>query len=226
MKKQLAFMIAPVIAVAISSSASADLIYDNDGPNGVNGYSNISTPGIERKIADDFTIAGGAGWIANQVQMSYIWTSGTFDHASEFLVEFFADDAGGGPGTLLSAQVSSSFTETATGDFYFNRPEVLMLVDIAEVGLDADTNYWVSIQPTGTENGFQMTSHADANIVGQEAYVNFEELGGTWLPGSNPEVFGVAADVSFQIFGYEVPAPGALALLGFAGLVGVRRRRN
>ena len=227
MKKQLAFLMVPAFAVAISSTASADLLYDNGDPDGTNGYSNILTAGLnlDRRVADDFNLGAGPGWLVDNVEMNYVWgTVGVPGTATDFLVQFFLDDVGGGPGTMVSSQVSNSFTATATGNVFFSRAEFIFSVDIAPVAIAANTNYYLSIQPNGDDNGFQLTAHVPLEN-GADTYVNYVDLtGGLWSSAENQ--FGTASDMVFRVNGEAVPAPGALALLGLAGLAGVRRRRR
>ncbi|MEE9130976.1 MAG: choice-of-anchor R domain-containing protein [Phycisphaerales bacterium] len=227
-KKQLAFVMAPAVAIALSSAASADLIYDNGGPDGVSGLSNIFGGGFgaDRQVADDFILPGGPGWIVENVEMNYIFGGGIWWGASDYRVTFYADDAGGGPGTIVSDQVSSSFTETPTGNTFFGRPEVISSIDIAPVSLAADTTYWMAIQPTATSNGFQLTSATGArNLNGDQVWVRYPKFGfPDYVPGN--VVFSEFHDVVFRLNGEAVPAPGALALLGFAGILGLRRRRR
>ena len=236
MNKQLACVMASILAGAFSSAVPAGFIYDNGDPDGSNGLSNIFDGGIgfDRRVADDFTVGGGPGWLVDNVEMNYLWnTIGRAEGfmlaggATNFRVTFYADDAGGGPGTIISDQVSSDFTETLTGNIFFDRPEVIFSVDINPIALAADTTYWVSIQPNGIENGFQLTSATGAgNLNGSEAYVRYADLGhSSFVPAS--DVFGEFYDVAFRLGTIlPIPAPGALALLGLAGLFGVRRRRR
>ena len=202
MKKQLALALASALAVGLSSAASADhLGFDNGPPDGVNGYSNILDGGfgLDRRVADDFNLGAGAGFIIDIVEMNIVWGDGGANHAVSFLVEFFKDDAGGGPGSLVSSQVSTDFTETATGNIFFSRPEQIHSVDISPVSLASNTNYWVSIQPLGNDNCFQLTTGNGATN-GDECYVNYVDLtGGLWVTGT--QQFGVASDVVFRVNG-------------------------
>ena len=227
MNKQFTFVTAPALAVALSSAASADLVYDNGGPDGVGGLSNIFDGGFDadRQVADDFILAGDPGWLIHNVEINYIWNTVGQGGASDFRVTFYADDAGGGPGTIVSDQVSTDFTETATGNVFFSRPEQIFSINIAPVALAADTTYWVASQPNGVENGFQLTANTN-NTNGSEVWVLYPDLTGPdWVPGSS--LFGgTMHDVTFRLNGEVVPAPGALALLGFASLVSIRRRRR
>lgn len=235
MNKQLALVMAPILAGASSSAAPADLIYDNGPPDGSNGLSNIFDGGIgaDRQVADDFRTPVGPGWIVDIVEMNYIWNTIGSAHgfmlasgATDFRVRFYKDDADGGPGQLISDQVSSDFTETPTGNTFFDRAEVIISVDIDGVSLQSNTTYWVSIQPNGIENGFQLTSAAGAgNLNGDQAWVRYLEFGTFWQPSST--VFGEFYDVAFRLDHTQIiPALGALGLLGFVGLVGARRGRR
>ncbi len=228
MKKRIAYVIASTLAIVVNSTVSADLIYDNGDADGSNALSNIfsDADGLDRQVADDFILAGGPGWTINNVEMNYIWGSGIWWGASDYRVTFYADDADGGPGTIISDQVSSDFTETLTGNIFFSSPEGISSINIVPVALAADTTYWVAIQPHGTSNGFQLTSAAGIdNINGNEAWVRYPDITGPDYVSSS-EFFYEFYDVAFRLRGDAVPTPGALAMLGFAGLFGIRRRRR
>jgi hypothetical protein len=230
MNEQLAFVMAPAVAVVLGSAASAGTIYDNGLPNGVTGLSMLFGGGFDasREVADDFVLKGGPGWLVDGMAISYIWDDGAgLGQFGDFLVEIYADDAGGGPGTVLSSQIVPLAGEFLTGDTYFGRPEIRVSVDIAPVALDADTTYWVALTPFAPQNGFVLTSHSEANgdIIGSGVYIRFPKFGfPDWAPGA--ELFGEGYDISFSLQGEVIPAPGTLALLGFAGLLGPRRRRR
>ena len=207
MNKQLANVMAAALAIALNSAVSADLIYDNGDPDGAGAFSNIFDGGFgaDRQVADDFILKGGPGWIVRTVEMNYIWDTIGQGGATGFRITFYADDAGGGPGTIISDQESSDFTETLTGNILWDRPEIIYSVDVAPIVLAADTTYWVAIQPNGIENGFQLSSHTGFDaIVGSELYVRFPDVGDPdYVPGSR--LFGEMYDVSFRLNGEAVP---------------------
>ena len=233
MKKQLAFVMAPALAVALGSAASADTIYDNGPPNGSSGLSSLFGGGFDasREIADDFVLKGGPGWLVDGMAISYIWADGAGinHHFKDFLVEIYADDAGGGPGTVISSQVVPVADEFLTGNEFFGRPEIRVSIKFAPVALAADTTYWIEMIPLDApQNGFVLTSgnnDPDDTIIGNPVWIRFPKFGfPDWAPGD--ELFGHGHDISFALQGEAIPAPGAMALLGFAGILGLRRRRR
>jgi hypothetical protein len=100
-----------------------------------------------------------------------------------------------------------------------------------EIQLFSNVNsddFW-SAQQTVTSSGGTLTFNAAD--FGAGAAANWTDLGGVWLYVSYDVPAGLSAgtnlgNVTLTDFSYNaVPAPGALALLGAAGIVGARRRR-
>ncbi len=86
----------------------------------------------------------------------------------------------------------------------------------------AGETYWVAIQPVFAFPPQWGISMSLDSIQGSESMSGFPLLATDyWTPGSI--TFGTPRDMAFRLYG--VPAPGALALLGLAGLAGTRRRR-
>jgi MYXO-CTERM domain-containing protein len=194
----------------------ADDLYDNGGPDGVNGYSNatVNVFGARRTILDDFVLAEDSTLM--DFHWEHIWN--TFPAGSGSGLELsFRSDAGGSPGAVVATAAISSYTEVGTGATYFSRPGAESWVEFDGIDLAAGT-YWFDATIVGPENNFWLTT----SVKNNECWVNYDDLGGL-QPGSS--VFGVASDVNFRITGRATPAPGALALLGLAGLAGSRRRR-
>ncbi len=233
MKRTFGFLMAAALAVGLGSAASAGTIYDNGGPDGHSGLSMLFDGGFDafREIADDFDLGGGAGhpgWLVDGFSLSYIWGDGAgLGLFGDFQVEIF-QDTGAGPGAVISSQIVPFSDEFLTGDTYFGRPEIRVSAKFAPVALAPDTTYWISMTPFAPQNGFVLTSHnqdVDNNVVGEGVYIRFPKFGfPDYAPGSG--LFGDDHDISFSLQGEAIPAPGVLALLGVAGLVGVRRRRR
>jgi MYXO-CTERM domain-containing protein len=195
--------------------ASADTLFDNGPPDGINGYSNATSGvfGFRRTVLDDFTVPDG-GWIIQDFHWNSVW--GTLPAGSGVGGELTLwSDAGGVPGAPMFDLAVNGYSEAGTGNTFFNRPEAEHWVTFEDVALGAGT-YWMEWTVVGPENNFALTSAPGGN----ECWVNYDDLGGLQ---SGTTIFGVAANMNFTLTG--IPAPGALALLGLAGLAGSRRRR-
>lgn len=94
-------------------------------------------------------------------------------------------------------------------------------------------NYWVyefdaAITPVAVDNGWiSIGSHnispGDDGFAWHFGLPGDGIIAGDFFDGDGYEQFRGAGDVAFAL--YEVPAPGALALVGLGGLVAARRRR-
>jgi hypothetical protein len=226
MKTALAF----VAALGLAPMALGDLLYDNGGPDGTNGVSNfqgtLSGTPYDRMIADDFVLVQYS--LLQGATMSGVWYGGGgLGQTASFRVGIMVDTGSGpdpNPGSWIYDGVVPLVNEVLTGAYYFSRPEVQYTMDLPDIAVNGGETYWVTIQPQGTlDNFFQLTSAAgQGNIIGSQIYVSYPDLGSPmWTPGY-PAQFADYYDVTFQLYG--VPAPGALALLGLAGLLGRRRR--
>ncbi len=204
--------------LAFASSASAqDLLWDNM-PFGGDGSLSSSQLDLvypfDSQVADDFV----GGFTVNHIKwMGGFWNGSPVD-IPDWNIIFYADAGGvptGGPtdptGTALYHYVISGGDVDIVdhGDFTYDYS-----VALPDTAFAAET-FWVAIQPVfgfppqwGIEGAFDSQQ-------GALMHQGFPLLGTDyWSP--------LATDMAFQLYG--VPAPGALALLGLAGLVGRRRR--
>ena len=211
-----------VLSVASVASAQ-DLLWDNMpyGPAGgfMASQLDLVYP-FDSQLADDFV----GGFTVNHIE----WNGGFFNGSPvdipDWNIIFYADAGGkptGGPtdptGTALFHYVISGgavdIVAEADASYTYN-------VDIPDTVFGGDT-YWVAIQPVFAFPPQWGTSIALDSFQGGEVQFGFPLLGyDYWTDGTT--VFGDPRDMAFRLYG--VPAPGALALLGLAGLAGRRRR--
>jgi len=168
--------------------------------------------------ADNFTL--GAGSLVGGVT----WWGGSENYVWSDLSNFvgwevtFYEDAGGLPGNVL---YSEYFDKAATnpmdtgylgwqGSIVYSHEVSLS----SEVSLSGGTQYWISIgvdPASDALDGWWWQKSEPVDSFGGEFYY----LDGFWTQSEGHDVtFGLIA----------VPAPGALALLGAAGLMRRRRR--
>ena len=172
MKKQFMLSTAAVAAVALGSTAMADVVVDFnvDGPGG----SGVS-----------YTVGGAAGMVAIDVDFT---NAGGWTWAGDLLIAFIDSDGNG----VEYGGYDGTFGYSSIGDFGSSW-------DSSESG-----NWTGSIDLTGT--GLSDV----ASVIMGDGYTNGESTD-NWT--------------GMLIFGDAVPAPGALALLGLAGIASRRRRK-
>jgi hypothetical protein len=208
-------LVACALMVA-AAPASADVLYDNFGP------------GDTYDLEQGWTLSYGGplGGDAFEDAVAFTVTGGdyTFDSA-EFAVSLIFgpdlvyanlhEDAAGVPGAILD---STTATGTAT-------PLVHGLPMVANFGgdfvLQNGQTYWLALRTEETDAHLSWAQ----NIVGDFGLRAWQVNNGPWnpvmgMPGTDSER-GV-----FRINATLVPAPGALALLGVAGVGLARRRRG
>ena len=204
----------------LSGTAMADTLYDNGGPNGVNGYSNGTAgvfSGSYRHLFDDFVLSEDS--TLQDFHWSSVWgTPGIPLPAGSSMELSFRSDAGGMPGVPVASASITGYSEVGTGEIYFSRERADHWVTFEDIDLSAGT-YWFEANVVGPENNFWLT----ADQQNSECWVDYQDLGGFQ---SGTQQFGAASDLTFYVTGVTAtPAPGALALLGLAGIAGRRRRR-
>lgn len=209
-----------VFAGAIGT-ANASLLYNQPvhtpGQTGGNGYSSHS--GLDRWLADDFTIAGNP-WAINQVDLTFVRNTGQ-EVITGYKIEFFTN-SGGLPGTSLGQQTSTTFVEgNGLGGTYFGRPERHVLIDINTVNLSAGT-YWMAAQVISDGNIFWLTA---GTMTGSESALKYPDLGfPNWTAGF--AVFGVQNDLAYSLHGSAVPEPASMLALATGAVALLRRRRS
>ncbi len=199
----------------MASAAVADILWDNGAPDGSNGYSNGFANRNQRTLLDDFVLDGDS--ILQDFHWEHTWGSAPPGSGTGMDLSF-RSDAGGAPGNVIATATITSYSEMASGQTYFNRAGAVSWVTFDEIALGAGT-YWFEATIVGPKNNnFWLIRDA---VTGNECWVNYDDFGGLQ---SGSDHLGAPADLNFVLTG--IPAPGALALLGLAGLAGTRRRRE
>lgn len=241
MKTAFGFSIAATMVAGVSSVAFAGdpVIYDNGAPDWTPGGGSpasqleLAYP-FDAGAADDFMLGhsgvGDGSWNISEVHWFGSYFNGAFISPDSFNIIIWGDvggmPGGGGQGdgsldysqALATYNIAGDNNQTLVdSDNGFSYSAVLTTAFNAA----ADTSYWIEIQPVflfPPQWAFQRTA---ANVNGGQAHQGFPLLGlAFWTPTAQ------AFDLSFSLKGEAVPAPGALALLGLAGLSGMRRRRR
>jgi MYXO-CTERM domain-containing protein len=204
------FLPSATLLVAFSSSASAAIVvYVNQGiwNNAVANAGMVVETETFNEIANGFHESPFAGDTA-----SVQWSAS----ASEGL---FVQDG------VLSTNLPETLTFTFTPgvravggnffgtDFEFNNASVIFTVSLSN-----GTSFTGEASNPASFTGFRSTTAATISSLS----IDVEPAQG-FMGGGVPPVY---PSVDNLYFGVTAPAPGAVALLGAAGLIGLRRRRN
>jgi hypothetical protein len=200
-----------------------DIVYaQRPDPVNVFGYFADGVPGqfYSQRIADDFVLGGstsinGVRWWGSSE--NYVFPDLT--NFSSWVVNIYNDN-GGSVGASITGDMifgAGSTNATATGrTSVVGSTEYVQNVKFNPVALQAGVRYWISI---GTINTAPFddawTWHVSDQGNSTIAADFFDGAGYTTFPGNQ--------DVAFEL--QAIPTPGAAALLGVAGLAGLRRRR-
>jgi MYXO-CTERM domain-containing protein len=179
---------------------------------------------------------GGTLGVAGVAEAGLTWDSGNvYVPMNCNNVSGFVDGLGGGSATsganslTLSPLTSTGFSVTAT-----NPGNVSMLFGDYFIGFSLSETTTITISgtaPAGGVNGNDIyITDAESSYVFNISPVSAAYSSQVTLSAGNYTVggyFGVPASSGYSgtMMNFSVPAPGALALLGVAGLAGGRRRR-
>lgn len=219
-----------VFVVAQAGVASADVLYSqpNDRPSEASFFSDaVEGQFFNQRVADNFTL--GADSTVDAVRF---WGgSQNFQFASpanmaSWTVRIFGADGSGGVdlGNEVFAQTylnggDPAMTMSATGDLNLGGGQVFEhFAQTGGVSLAAG-DYWVSVGATLVNPGADAWVWAGSTVGDLVNATDFYDANGfiVFDPTFN--------DLAFEIEGTVVPAPASAAAIGFAGLVGLRRRR-
>lgn len=200
-----------VVAVAaFSSSAFAGDLYNNGAPDYTNG--NEMTQWTQ---AADFT---GVNATIGSVTFTFIdllnSNLGQWDGTIDW---YIYNDAGGQPGGIAASGVGSNFVTSLDGNFG-GWDNYTMTFDLGGGGFAANgaNTYWLGLnlnQGWDRDELYWTTTGANGTFGDAESNGTPD---GPWNINGLEHAFAL----------HEIPAPGALALLGIAGLAVRRRRRS
>ncbi len=207
MKRSIMFGTAIAAAMALTSVSTADVIFNNFGAGdtyqiGTGWTLSDGAPiGVDNDQGDAFTVSGG-NFFLDQIDVAIGLVTGT----NRIFLDLY-DDAGGQPGSVLESAV----IDGQMGQFGQNNPPIVAVFSGTTLLADG-VQYWViASTDSNTWAAWNWNSIGD---VGPHA---FRQNMGAWATGNNTRG-------AFRVIG-TLPAPGALALFGLAGL-GARRRRR
>lgn len=139
----------------------------------------------------------------------HMFTSYADSAGGDYHIKILLDNGAGDPGDVYRAwdQDVDEISVDNTGDVQqYNHT-----FEFDAVLLEADTIYWIGVSGNGWEPGLSSVLTPGDGTMAQFSGAAFQFHAGV-------------GDQMFQLTGY-IPAPGALALLGVAGLIRKRRRR-
>lgn len=209
-----------VSALLVSSAASADFYSIGDGV--AESAIGVNFPGSPSQAVylNTFSLGGGDTAI-NQVSIAFSIADQTNLIGQGFTAVLYSDANGGTPwdGTLVW---SSSGTITSLATF----------IDIAVPNVNVAGNFAVGFFFTGTPgSSFFPAGWDDTAPVADRSYagftagtLNLNDLSGSLPAGQFGTIESFGFPGNWTITASGIPAPGAFALLGVAGLIGRRRR--
>jgi hypothetical protein len=181
-----------------------NLLWDNGDPDGRNGLAGSMYSGYSNLIIDDFQ--NSETWTARDGHFRFIWNSGYSTGNIENVKIYFFQETGDCDPSLDEYEVldATKITETATGSYYFGRPEIAVDVEFDDVLLEQG-EWWVGFQPEGKSNdiGYMLTAQGS----GCEIMIDLPYWGiPRWTKGSDewPDEY----DLAWQLTGEKGGAPG------------------
>ena len=207
MKRSILFGTAVAAAMALTSVSTADVIFNNFGEGdtyqtGTGWTLSDGAPlGNDTDQGDAFTVVGGS-YFLDQIDVAIGLVTGI----NRIFLDLY-DDAGGQPGSVLDSAV----IDGQMGQFGGANAPIVALFSGGTLLVEG-VQYWV-IASTDVDTWAAWNLNS-TNDIGPHA---IRQNMGAW--GISDNTRG-----AFRVIG-TLPAPGALALFGLAGL-GARRRRR
>jgi hypothetical protein len=215
-------MIAPAVAAALTVAANAALVTQwNFEAQTLNASTGTGTASLVGGVTNTFATGFGG--------------SGTFAlNTTGYAAQSTGDRTRG-------VQFSSSTSGYDSIVIEWNERHSNTAANTVAVFATADGTNWTEVQvftftpaASGTGDTWYQRSvtlgaaYANAANFGFRVLAAFDPTAGTYLASRSTSTYATTGTLRFDdvtINGTLIPAPGALALLGVAGLVGARRRR-
>lgn len=222
-----------VLALSIAGASSAAVIFDQIGgapPIGADASASqifeAANSAFNIATLDDFSVSGGVGQLTSvDVVMRGYNGFTSIANVTSYTVSIYSSVAAAGAnltGDAGSAAVAlASATVTDLGGLNY-----LISLDVSGSGINlADGTYWVAVMASLPFSGGGQLGVSNSLINnGPGANPNAAQAnpGGGFGFGPTQTIAG-PVNAAYRI--NAIPAPGAMALIGLAGLAGLRRRR-
>ncbi|PNX52298.1 MAG: hypothetical protein BV458_10325 [Thermoplasmata archaeon M9B2D] len=180
--------------------SSKDVLWDNGLPDGKDGLSCWYATGYDRIIVDDFTVSGSDPWQVTGGTYRIVTLGGGTPQVIDGVNVYFFESTGPcQPAMTEYAFVQPSFSASLTGNWYFDRPEILVEVVFDQpIELAATGEWWVCFQTVTTDNSFWLTVKHNINC---SVFCDMPDLGyPRWTWGYN--VWLDYFDVAYTLTGF------------------------
>jgi hypothetical protein len=189
------------------------------GPNAARSYSDLAGTGVNQRVLDSFA----AGSISKQTTSNTVVLDWTAPEPAGVFSDSITMKASRLPGT--SSAGTTGITATFYRVFTVTGGSAVWQGSLANNGFVGELGF--AIWNIDSTTGAQVDTAFD--LIVQASGTQVENFSGTLAAGTYGmyTYFGLKQNTSLSTFAtFSIPAPGAVALLGAAGLVGSRRRRN